>query len=180
LLIKINYYYLTPNYSPLLKTTCTTYTKVYIFRLTYIVMKIKKCAGAVIYNSEGKIFLMTSPKWNKYVIPGGKIENGETKIEALKREIKEELGIEITDIVKISESIKKPSPDFKDPTLTFHFVSFSAKALQTKIIPNEEISEYGWYTIEEALKLPLVDSTESLIKKYIELKNHLILDEVRD
>ncbi|VVB78596.1 RNA pyrophosphohydrolase [uncultured archaeon] len=133
-------------------------------------MKIKKCAGAIIYNSEGKIFLMTSPKWKGYIIPGGKIENNETDTEALKREINEELQIEITDIKKIDESIKMPSNDFKDPDTKFHFVSFSARALQTKITPNEEILEYGWYTIKEALELPLVDSTKSLLKKYIELK----------
>lgn len=133
-------------------------------------MKIKKCAGAVIYDSVGRIFLMTSPKWNKYVVPGGRIEKGETDVEALRREMKEELGIEITDIVKINESIKEPSSDFKDPTLTFHYVSFSAKALQTNIVPNEEISGYGWYTVEEALKLPLLDSTESLIRECIALK----------
>lgn len=134
-------------------------------------MKIKKCAGAIIYNSEGEIFLITSPKWKGYVIPGGKIEDNETDIEALKREIKEELNIEITNIEKINETIKKPSSDFKDPDLTFHFINFSAKALQTNIVPNEEILEYGWYTLEDALKLPLLDSTESLLRKYIELKN---------
>ena len=133
-------------------------------------MNIKKCAGAIIYNKEGKIFLMTSPKWNKYVIPGGKIEENETDEEALKREIKEELGIEIADIVKIGESIKEPSSDFKDPTLKFHFITFYARALQTNIIPNEEISDYGWYTIEEALKMPLLDATEASIREYIELK----------
>jgi len=141
------------------------------FKEALNLLKIKKCAGAIIYNSEGKIFLMTSPKWKGYVIPGGKIESNESDIEALKREIKEELNIEITNIEKINETIKKPSSDFKDHDLTFHFISFSAQAIQTDIVPNEEILEYGWYSPLDALNLPLLDSTESLIRKYIELKN---------
>ena len=61
-------------------------------------MKIRKCVGAVIYNNENKIFLMTSPKWKGYIIPGGGIEGNESEEEALHREIKEELGIEISKI----------------------------------------------------------------------------------
>ncbi len=41
--------------------------------------------GALIFNNEGKIFLMKSHKWKgKYVIPGGHVELGETIEKALK------------------------------------------------------------------------------------------------
>ena len=47
--------------------------------------------AALIFNEENELFLMKSPKWkNKYITPGGHIEKGETMVEALKREIKEE------------------------------------------------------------------------------------------
>ncbi|MBI5072419.1 NUDIX domain-containing protein, partial [Candidatus Woesearchaeota archaeon] len=50
--------------------------------------------GPLIFNKEGKLFLMQSPKWrNKWVIPGGKIELGETMEQAVKREIKEETNL---------------------------------------------------------------------------------------
>ena len=134
-------------------------------------MPIKKCVGVVLYNDEGKIFLMSSPKWKWWVVPGGRIEEGETGEQCLRREIREELQIEISDIVFVGEIIKPPSPDFKDPTMTFHFFDYIAKASQTQIVPNHEISEYGWFTIEEAFRLPLMDATKSLLKKYIEWKN---------
>lgn len=55
--------------------------------------------GALIFNAEGKLFLMKSHKWHdEYVIPGGHIELGETAEEALRREIKEETALDIYDI----------------------------------------------------------------------------------
>ena len=134
-------------------------------------MPTRKCVGVVLYNNGGKIFFMSSPKWKAWIVPGGGIEGGETAEQTLRREVKEELGIEITDIVYIGEKIKPPSKDFKDPTMTFHFFEFSAKACSTKITPNEEISEYDWFTEEEALKLNLMKETRGLLEKYIEYKS---------
>lgn len=141
-------------------------------------MKIKKCVGPIIYNEEGKIFLMKSPKWNSWIVPGGEIKEGETEEEALRREIREELGIELDEIRKVGEKIKLPSSDFKDEKVKFIFIDFFAKALQTEITPNEEISEYGWFTIESALNLHLLDTTRSLINQYVEYKKNF--NEVKD
>ncbi len=131
-------------------------------------MPTRKCVGVVLYNDEGKVFLMASPKWKFWIVPGGGIEKGETEEQCLRREIREELQIEISNIVKVGEMIKPPSPDFKDPTTAFHFFDFIAKAMHTKITPNEEISDYGWFTIKEAMKMPLMDATRKLLNEYIE------------
>jgi nucleoside triphosphatase len=129
-------------------------------------MRVKKCVGAILYDDENRIFLMTSPKWNAYVVPGGEIEQGENEEEALRREIREELGIEITNLEMVGEKKKVASSDYKDKELHFHFIDFFAKALQTKIVPNEEILKFGWYRIDEALELNLLDSTRDLVIKF--------------
>lgn len=138
-------------------------------------MRIKKCVGVVLYDEQDRIFLMTSPKWKQHVVPGGKIKDGEGEEEALRREIREELGIEISDVVRVGEKKKLPSSDFHDSALTFHFIDYFARALQTGITPNDEIQEYGWYSFDEALKLPLLDSTRDLINKFIEYKRNLVI-----
>jgi nucleoside triphosphatase len=52
--------------------------------------------GALILNGRGQILLAKSYKWrNRFTLPGGHIKLGETALEALKREVKEEIGLEI-------------------------------------------------------------------------------------
>ncbi len=68
--------------------------------------------GALIFNPEGKLFLMKSHKWGgKFVVPGGHIELGERAEDALIREIKEETGLDIFDIefIGIQEFIFDPA-----------------------------------------------------------------------
>jgi len=58
-----------------------------------------KVVGAIIENEEGQILCTLRPTekilGNYWEFPGGKVEEGETAYEAIKREIKEELEAEI-------------------------------------------------------------------------------------
>ena len=52
--------------------------------------------GALIVNDDGRVLLCESHKWpDIYTVPGGHVELGETVEEALKREIKEEVGLDV-------------------------------------------------------------------------------------
>lgn len=137
-------------------------------------MSIKKCVGVILYNEKNEIFLMTSPKWRGYIVPGGEIKKDESEEEALRREIREELGIEISDLVRVGEKEKPESSDFKDSTVRFHFIDFFARALQTKITPSDEILECGWFSIDKAFKLPLLDSTRNLLNEYAKYRKKLV------
>ena len=126
----------------------------------------------LLYNENKKIFLIQSNyKWgDKWIVPGGTIEENETPEIAFEREIKEELGTNVTNIVKIDEKTKEPSKDFFDNNTKFHFFDFIAKAETTKITPNYEITNYMWIEPNKALKeLNLLDSTRNLIEKYLEI-----------
>jgi nucleoside triphosphatase len=105
--------------------------------------------GAIIENPKGEIFLMKSHKWKrKYVIPGGHIELGETMIKALKREIKEEVGMSIYDIRPI------------------HYIEF----IYDKVFWKNEGQEYIWVKPEKALKLPVEPYTLNAVRKFLKLK----------
>src|SRR5436853_6051014 len=64
--------------------------------------------GALIVNKEGRILLTKSHKWfDKYTLPGGHIEVGETMKDAVIREVKEEVGLDVeaAEMLLIQEAI---------------------------------------------------------------------------
>jgi len=125
---------------------------------------------ALIYDDSNKVFLMTSPKWKGYGLPGGKPNPDEAEITTLRREVNEEIGIEITNLVKAKEIILPPT-DKIDSETTFIVKPYFAKALSTEIKrTNEEVGEHGWFTVEEALKLPLLGPIRKTVESYKEKK----------
>jgi len=81
----------------------------------------------------------------KWAFPGGIVELNESIEDALKREIKEEVGLDMKELVKkISEySYKRPNG-----TQTFG-TSYLVKVSDNKIIVNSEIEDFKWVTFEE-------------------------------
>ena len=78
--------------------------------------------SAIIENEKGEILIVKSPKWpNKWLLPGGHVDPGETIMDAQKREAEEETGLSLkaVDIISFGELIN--SKDFYRPA---HFIYF--------------------------------------------------------
>ena len=112
-------------------------------------------AGALIQDPEGRILLLKSHKFkDRYTIPGGHIELGETAEEALRREIREETGLEIRDV----EFLLYQDFVFDDSFWKkkhFIFLDFACRTDCTEVKINEEAQDYVWSTLDDALALPI-------------------------
>lgn len=123
--------------------------------------------GALIFNPEGKIFLMVSPKWKgKFVVPGGHVELGETLEVALKREIKEETNLDIFDIEFLAFSEFIFGPDFGERK-HFIFIDYTCSTRDTNVLLNDEGTSYVWATLDETPHLPIEPNTRALISQYL-------------
>lgn len=127
--------------------------------------------GALIFNRDRKIFLTLRGKeakneQGKWEIPGGGVEFGETLEEALKREIKEEYGcdIRILELLGVCDHIiKDENQHWVSPTYICEIIKDTPRILEPK-----KCDAIGWFTQEEAEKLPLSIITKhdlQLLKK---------------
>jgi nucleoside triphosphatase len=123
--------------------------------------------GGLIFNPSGKIFLMVSPKWfGRYTLPGGHIELGETAEQALKREIKEEAGLNISGVKFLMWQEFISGKEFYKKK-HFIFLDFICKTKSTDaMLDGVEGTSFVWVTIDKALKLNLGSSTRVVILEY--------------
>ncbi|MDP3881438.1 MAG: NUDIX domain-containing protein [Nanoarchaeota archaeon] len=125
--------------------------------------------GVIIYNHENNIFLARSHKWkDQWVVPGGKLDLGESLEEGVKREVKEEthLDIENIQLISVDESIFPEDYNSKKHMI---FLNYSAKAKSNEVKLNEELQEYVWINPRKSFTLNLNSSTRKFIEKFIEI-----------
>lgn len=129
--------------------------------------------SAIIENNEGKILLTKSSKWHdKWTMPGGHIEFGETIEQALLREAEEETGLKLKSLGTIAFGELINSKDFHRPA---HFIYFDILCKMEEVnsaikLQDDELSECVWVSPEEALKMDLAESYDKTIRDYMEFK----------
>lgn len=139
----------------------------------------------VIINSQNKILISKRAAHKKYPLmwecSGGSILAGETSLEGIIREIREELGLHFTkkDAIFLKEMRRdKILPDFKD-------IWLFKKDINEKEItfPDGEATDYKWVTIEEFIDMynkkeiiPTVDFGLDEYNKALQIKQREAYD----
>ncbi len=125
--------------------------------------------GALIVNKEGRILLTKSHKWfDKYTLPGGHIEVGETMRQAVIREVKEEVGLD----VEVAEMLLMQEAIFAGEFWKrkhFIFFDFLCKSRDQQVkLDGRELQEYVWEYPGEAFRLELDSFTRKTLEKYLQ------------
>jgi phosphoglycolate phosphatase-like HAD superfamily hydrolase/ADP-ribose pyrophosphatase YjhB (NUDIX family) len=130
-----------------------------------VVMPVATVGALIFHPGHRRVLMLRTHKWsNLWGIPGGKIKGGETAEAALRREIKEETGLEIDRIQfqMVQDCIQ--SPEFYRPA-HFLLLNYTCEARPAgEVQLNDEAQEFRWCTMEEALQLPLNTPTRVLLE----------------
>jgi mutator protein MutT len=127
--------------------------------------KIVRVGVAIIWNQDRSKILIDKrlPKGEFggfWEFPGGKIEKDETKEDAIIREIKEELGLEIL----VDSEFCTVEHDYPDFSLTMH--SFICSILISNITLSEHI-DLKWMKINELASLDWAEADLPIVDKLI-------------
>lgn len=122
--------------------------------------------AALVTNDRGEILLVNSP-WRGWEYPGGLIEPGETFQEALRREVREEAGveIEITGFVGICKNIERNIVN----------IDFTARYISGELRTSEESTEVIWATPERALEMITFPLTKKRLTNMLSDREEAVL-----
>ena len=128
-----------------------------------LIMLVRNCAGGGVFSGE-KVFLLKNEK-DEWVLPKGVIKNGDYPDEVARRRVKEETGIN----AEIISSAGNTNYEFFSVTrqrpVCNKITWYIMKSLDDnyEINKEENFSEGGYFTIDEALSKITYSQDKSLI-----------------
>jgi len=100
---------------------------------------------AIVVDGDGRVFLIKHSYVNGWHLPGGGVEPGETVLDALARELKEEGNIELTALPEFRGLFFHPNVSDRDHVAMFVVRAFTQPAPPR---PNHEIVAHGFFAID--------------------------------
>ena len=102
-------------------------------------------------------------------VPGGVLELGETVIDGVRREVREECGIEI----EVGPLLGVFEPQQRDDAgrLRYHYVvlDYLARYVSGKLRAADDADDARWVALDALESLPMLAETRAMIRKGVEL-----------
>ncbi|HDM26947.1 MAG TPA: NUDIX domain-containing protein [Candidatus Bathyarchaeota archaeon] len=126
-------------------------------------------AVAAIIVDNGEILLVkraNEPARGKWSPPGGVVELGESLVDAVRREVREECGleIEVDGLLDVVEVVRRDSKG----RIRFHYVILDYLAHPTggELRPGEDASEVRWIPLRELENYEITQSLRKLVERH--------------
>ena len=135
-------------------------------------MPIKKLGGAVVYaKAEGQIYLaLVHDVFGRWTLSKGKLEEGEDVKDGTVREMKEEMGIDVTieDELAFNEYVASHPEEGK---IRKQVTYYMAKAEYTPLTlgPSGGLTDAKWFPIKEIVGLNFYDDVLPIITKAVQI-----------
>ena len=106
----------------------------------------------------------------QWALPGGGLEPGERIEEALEREVREELGVELARRAPLlfkDAVLPKRYPDGRTLSLHMVFLVYLCSLAPGEIVLNEEFSEYRWCEAGDLAQMELTSLTRETLASVV-------------
>ena len=127
-------------------------------------------AAAVVVNEDGDVLFEKHVR-RGWEFPGGQVEVGENVIDAVRREVLEETGVEIEvgELFCVSSNTGKyPGYNGVKEIPTKLMLDFICRAVSGEARPSDENSETAWFKKDEALSLIQAPAMRERFKAFLE------------
>lgn len=142
--------------------------KTLIARLLHIVSLVRRShtlgVRAVIKDDEGRIFLVRHSYVPGWYLPGGGVEVGETFLQAVTKELKEEGNIDLTGPARLVAIYYNKSGSRRDHVALYECSGWRQN--EPPRLPNLEILEAGFFAIDDLPK----GTTKATLRRLHELE----------
>jgi bis(5'-nucleosidyl)-tetraphosphatase len=125
----------------------------------------ERSAGAVVANENGGrryILLLNEGRWD---FPKGNMEEGETELQTVIREVREETGIRD---LKVMDGFRRVVEYFyrrEGKNVHKRVTYLLAGTSEERITISHEHQGFGWFTYQEALKKASYENSKSILKE---------------
>lgn len=120
-----------------------------------------KVVNAIVKNKEDKFLIIKRKSLDgihpdKWAFPGGKVEKGESEENALEREIKEEVGLDVKKILKKISEYNYERPGGMESEGKCYLIDVE----NLEVVPGEDVAEWKWASVEEFEDLDHIEGLE--------------------
>lgn len=126
---------------------------------------------ALVLDEQGRVMLVREDN-DKWELPGGGLDHGEDVHTGLIREIKEEMGLEVTYMAQTPSYFFTFRADIGERQWMSNVV-YEVKLKDLNFTPSDECQEIRFVTKEEAKALNLFPNIREFIENNFDLKNHI-------
>ena len=142
----------------------------------------RQAARAVLFDKDGRVYLLKMSTYNYHKLPGGGVNNGESFEDAVRRELLEEVGCPADVSTELGEIVEYRNDEKMEQHSYCYIAHQSGNLIETALEESE--SEEGAetvsaHTIDEAIKFLENDQPTNYEGHFIQMRDLRFLREAR-
>lgn len=130
-----------------------------------------EAAGCVVWRAGPEVLLVHRPRYDDWSFPKGKLDTGESFVDAAVREVEEETGCS-GELGAELPSIRYADHKGRDKIVRYWLMAAAPTFDAEQFEPNDEVDRLGWFAPGEAASVLSYDRDVAVLRAASELLDH--------